>query len=57
MIEQSKPKLLVITPVFNEAANLDRFVDETTRVLLAAKDIETRFLLRPSHSFSVWRKD
>jgi len=39
------PRLLVITPVYNEAANLDRFVGEVARTLLAAPDAEIRFLL------------
>jgi glycosyltransferase involved in cell wall biosynthesis len=42
---QSKPRLLVITPVYNEAANLDRFVAEVTRTLLTAPDADICVLL------------
>jgi glycosyltransferase involved in cell wall biosynthesis len=45
VIGQSKPSLLVITPVYNEVANLDRFVAEATRTLLSAQDANVRFLL------------
>lgn len=36
---------MVITPVYNEAANLDRFVVEVTQTILATQDAEFRFLL------------
>jgi dolichol-phosphate mannosyltransferase len=42
---QLRPRLLVITPVYNEAANLDRFVGEVERTLLAVPDADIRFLL------------
>jgi glycosyltransferase involved in cell wall biosynthesis len=38
-------RLLVVTPVYNEADNLDRYVAEVTRTLLQPSDINVRFLL------------
>ncbi|WP_316229335.1 glycosyltransferase family 2 protein [Bradyrhizobium sp. SZCCHNR1070] len=42
---KSRPRLLVITPVYNEAANLDRYVAETTRTLGTSENTDIRFLL------------
>nr|WP_041756886.1 glycosyltransferase family 2 protein [Bradyrhizobium sp. ORS 278] len=36
---------MLITPVFNEAANLDRFVDQVSQTLLTATDVDIRLLL------------
>jgi glycosyltransferase involved in cell wall biosynthesis len=38
-------RLLVITPVYNEVANLDRFTSEVARAFAQASDLEVRFLL------------
>jgi glycosyltransferase involved in cell wall biosynthesis len=38
-------RLLVVTPVYNEADNLDRYVSEVRRTLLQRSDIDVCFLL------------
>jgi glycosyltransferase involved in cell wall biosynthesis len=38
-------RLLVVTPVYNEVDNLDRYVSEVTQTLLQRNDINVRFLL------------
>jgi glycosyltransferase involved in cell wall biosynthesis len=38
-------RLVVVTPVYNEADNLDRYVNAVTRTLLPRSDIKARFLL------------
>lgn len=39
-----RPKLTVVTPVFNEAGNLDRYADEVSATLLVRDDMDTRVL-------------
>lgn len=41
----SRPRLVVVTPVFNEQENLARYAETVTRVLFAAPDLDARVIL------------
>ena len=40
----SRASLCIVTPVYNEAENLDRYVDEVTRILFSRSDLDARVL-------------
>lgn len=39
-----RPRLTIVTPVYNEAGNLGAFVSETTRILLSRDDVDVRLI-------------
>lgn len=43
-VKEARPRVVIVTPIYNEEANIDRYVEEVSAVLLSAPDIEVRVL-------------
>jgi dolichol-phosphate mannosyltransferase len=43
-LRQEQPRLVIVTPVHNEADTLNRYVEEVSRLLIARTDVKTRVL-------------